>query len=56
LIRRIQIRGLDEFARWGFTWEHPNDHMVELRHLGRLVVRLSQTDPRNAGGELRGNT
>lgn len=39
---RAQILGLGEFARWGFTLEHPDDHSVELSHQGHPVARFSQ--------------
>ncbi len=38
-----QVQGLDQFARWGFTLAHPDDHMVELLHEGELVARFSQS-------------
>ena len=38
-----QRRGLGEFARRGFTLEHPDDHIVLLMHEGELVGRFSQT-------------
>ncbi len=38
-----QIQGLGEFSRWGFTLEHPNDHVVELHHEGKFVAWFSQT-------------
>ncbi len=40
---QAQIRGLGEFADRGFTLEHPDDHIVELRHQGDLIARFSQT-------------
>lgn len=40
---QAQIKGLGEFARQGFTLEHPDDHIVELRHQGDLIARFSQT-------------
>ncbi|MBA7644068.1 hypothetical protein ES703_51805 [subsurface metagenome] len=40
---QAQTQGLGEFARWGFTLEHPDDHVVELQHQGELVARFSQT-------------
>ncbi|GAJ13407.1 unnamed protein product, partial [marine sediment metagenome] len=39
---QAQIQGLGEFAHWGFTLEHPDDHIVELRHQGEFVARFSQ--------------
>jgi len=38
-----QVQGLGLFAQWGFTLEHPDDHIVELRHQGELIARFSQT-------------
>jgi len=40
---QLQVQGLGEFARWGFTLEHPDDHIVELHHQGELIARFSQT-------------
>lgn len=37
-----QIQGLGEFAQWGFTLEHPDDHILLLIHEGELVARFSQ--------------
>jgi len=37
-----QVQGLGEFSRWGFTLEHPDDHVVVLLHEGKLVARFSQ--------------
>ena len=39
---RVQIQGLGEFARWGFTMEHLDNHIVELCHQGELIARFSQ--------------
>jgi hypothetical protein len=39
---QTQTQGLGEFLQEGFTLEHPNDHIVELRHQGGLVARFSQ--------------
>lgn len=39
---QAQVQGLGEFARFGFTLEHPDDHVVELHHQGELVGRFSQ--------------
>ncbi len=38
-----QIQGLGQFARWGFTLEHPDDHILLLLHEGETVSRFSQT-------------
>ncbi|MBA7540326.1 hypothetical protein ES705_32623 [subsurface metagenome] len=40
---QIQTQGLGQFARWGFTLEHPDDHLLLLFHKGELVGRFSQT-------------
>jgi hypothetical protein len=40
---QIQDRSIGEFARWGFTLGHPDDHVVELYHEGELIARFSQT-------------
>ena len=40
---QAQVQGLGEFARQGFTLEHPDDHVVLLMHEGELVSRFSQT-------------
>lgn len=39
---QAQIRGLGEFARWGFTLEHPDDHILLLLHEGERVAMFSQ--------------
>lgn len=39
---QAQIQGLGEFARRQFTLEHPDDHVVELRHEGKFAARFSQ--------------
>jgi len=41
---KAKVRALGEFARWKFTLEHPDDHIVELRHQGELVARFSQAE------------
>ena len=38
----MQIQGLAEFARWGFTLEYPDDHIIGLRHQGELIAQFSQ--------------
>jgi len=40
---QAQIQGVGEFARWGFTLQHPDDHILLLLHEGELVARFSQT-------------
>jgi len=39
---QAEVQALGEFAG-GFTLEHPDDHIVELRHQGELIARFSQT-------------
>jgi len=39
---QMQNQSIGEFARWGFTLKHPDDHFVELYHQGELVARFSQ--------------
>ena len=39
---QAQIQGLGQFARWGFTLDHPDDHIVELHHQSELVARFGQ--------------
>ncbi len=43
MVTEIRIQGLGEFARQGFTLEHPDDHILELCHQGELVAIFSQT-------------
>lgn len=38
----VQVQGLGEFARRGFTLEHPDDHVVLLMHDGHRVATFSQ--------------
>ena len=38
-----QIRGLGQFARQGFTLEHPDDHLLFLMHDGERIAIFSQT-------------
>ena len=40
---QAQVQGLGEFADRGFTLEHHNGHIVELRHQGDFIARFSQT-------------
>lgn len=40
---QAQIQGLGQFASWGFTLEHPDDHILLLLHESELVARFSQT-------------
>lgn len=39
---QAQIQGLGIFPQWGFTLEHPDDHILLLLHQGKLVARFSQ--------------
>ena len=39
---QTQVQGLGLFASWGFTLDHPDDHILELLHEGELVARFSQ--------------
>jgi hypothetical protein len=39
----VQVKGLGEFANWGFTLEHPDDHLLLLLHEGEQVAVFSQT-------------
>jgi len=40
---KAQTQGLGEFARHGFTWEQPDDHLLLLMHEGEQVAVFSQT-------------
>jgi hypothetical protein len=39
----VQVKGLGEFANWGFTLGHPDDHLLLLMHEGEQVAVFSQT-------------
>lgn len=39
---KAQLQGLGEYVRMGFTLEHPDDHVVILRHEGESLVIFSQ--------------
>ena len=39
---QAQAQGLGTFEQHGFTLEHPNDHIVVLRHQGEFVARFSR--------------
>lgn len=39
----VQVQGLGEFARRGFTLEHPDDDVVFLMHDSQRVAAFSQT-------------
>ena len=39
---QAKIKGLGEFAQRGFSLEHPDDHIVELHHQGKIAARFSQ--------------
>ena len=43
MVTKVQIQGLGEFARQGFTLEHDGAMAVFLLHEGELVGRFSQT-------------
>ena len=43
MVYQVQVNSLGEFARCGFTLEHPDDHVVLLLHEGALVDRFYQT-------------
>ena len=40
---KVQVAGLGQFARMGFTLEHCGCEVVLLLHDGKLVARFSQT-------------
>ena len=40
---QVQVQGLGEFARRGFTLEHPDDDEVVLMHEGERVASFIQT-------------
>ena len=39
---QVQIEGLGEFCRCGFTLEHPDDHVLLLIHEGEQIAVFSQ--------------
>ncbi len=39
---KAQAQGLGEFARWGFTLQHPDDDVLLLMHEGEMVAGFSQ--------------
>lgn len=39
---QAQVQGLGTFVNFGFTLEHPDDHVLELLHKGELVAHFSQ--------------
>lgn len=43
VIEPTLVQGLGEFSRWGFTLEHPDDHVLLLLHKGEQVAVFSQT-------------
>jgi len=43
MVTKVQVQGLGEFARYGFTLEHPDDHVLYLMHQGERVAVFSQT-------------
>ena len=40
---QAQVQGLGDFVNFGFTLEHPDDHVLILLHEGKLVAHFSQT-------------
>jgi len=38
-----RVQCLGQFARWGFTLEHPDDHILLLIHEGEQIAVFSQT-------------
>ena len=45
----VQVKGLREFADWGFTLEHPDDHLLLMLHEGEQVAVFSQTGATKEG-------
>lgn len=43
MVTEVQSQGLGKFVNFGFTLEHPDDHLLELYHQGELVNRFIQT-------------
>ncbi|MBA7668251.1 hypothetical protein ES703_76360 [subsurface metagenome] len=39
---KAQVQGLGQFDRWGFTLEHPDDHVLSLMHEGERIAIFSQ--------------
>jgi len=39
---QVQIQGLGEYGRMGFTLYRPDDHIVALLHEGRSIALFSQ--------------
>ena len=39
---QAQVQGLGEFARWGFTLEHPDDHVLFLMHEQERIAIFSK--------------
>lgn len=48
---QAQAQGLGEFARWGFTLEHPDDHVLFLMHEDERIAVFSQLGA--VGGSLQ---
>ena len=42
MVTQAQVQGLGQFSRWGFTLEHPDDHVLYLIHQGERVAVFSQ--------------
>ncbi len=42
MVTEAQRQGIGTFVNFGFTLEHPDDHLLLLFHGGELVARFSQ--------------
>lgn len=42
MVTEAQRQGLGTFINFGFTLEHPDDHILELLHEGERVATFSQ--------------
>ncbi len=40
---QAQIQGLGAYEQWGFTLEHPDDHVLFLMHKGERIAIFSQS-------------
>ena len=43
MVTEAQRQGLGTFVNFGFTLEHPDDHLILLLHDGEQVAIFSQT-------------
>ena len=43
MLTEAQSVGVGNFANYGFTLEHPDDHVVALLHEGERIAIFSQT-------------